>query len=66
MEAREAIVDDIEKQTMLGRAATLEDVGNVAAFPASEQWLDLTCWDEFETEHPDTFISMYQFWCRPI
>ncbi len=37
-----------------------------ARFPAAEQWLDLDCWDRFEAEHPDTFISMYQFWCRPI
>lgn len=33
---REAIVADIEKQTMLGRAATLDDVGNAAAFAASD------------------------------
>lgn len=37
MEGREAIVTDIGKQTMLGRAATLEDVGNVAAFVASDR-----------------------------
>jgi SAM-dependent methyltransferase len=35
-------------------------------FPAPEQWLDLACWNQFEAEHPNTFISMYQFWCRPI
>ena len=33
---RERIVSDIEKTTMLGRAATLEDVGNAAAFAASD------------------------------
>ena len=33
---REAIVEGIEKETMLGRAATPEDVGNVAAFAASD------------------------------
>ncbi len=33
---REAIVEGIEKETMLERAATLEDVGNAAAFAASE------------------------------
>ena len=33
---RERIVGDIEKTTMLGRAATLEDVGNAAAFAASD------------------------------
>ncbi|OLB80123.1 MAG: 3-oxoacyl-ACP reductase [Actinobacteria bacterium 13_2_20CM_2_71_6] len=34
-DGRDAIVADIEKQTMLGRAATLDDVGNAAAFAAS-------------------------------
>jgi 3-oxoacyl-[acyl-carrier protein] reductase len=35
-EGRERIVGDIEKMTMLGRAATSEDVGNAAAFAASD------------------------------
>ena len=39
---REAIVADIERQTMLGRAATLEDVGNAAAFAASDWARTLT------------------------
>lgn len=34
---RDRIVDMIVGATMLGRAATLEDVGNVAAFAASDQ-----------------------------
>jgi 3-oxoacyl-[acyl-carrier protein] reductase len=34
VEGREAIVGHIERLTMLGRAATLEDVGNAAAFAA--------------------------------
>jgi 3-oxoacyl-[acyl-carrier protein] reductase len=34
-EGRQKIVDGIEGQTMLNRAATLEDVGNAAAFAAS-------------------------------
>jgi NAD(P)-dependent dehydrogenase (short-subunit alcohol dehydrogenase family) len=38
----EAIVEDIEKATMLGRAATLEDVGNVAAFVASDRARSMT------------------------
>jgi 3-oxoacyl-[acyl-carrier protein] reductase len=33
---REAIAEGIERETMLGRAASLEDVGNAAAFAASE------------------------------
>jgi 3-oxoacyl-[acyl-carrier protein] reductase len=36
-EGRQEIVDLIEGQTLLGRAATLEDVGNVAAFVASDR-----------------------------
>jgi 3-oxoacyl-[acyl-carrier protein] reductase len=31
----EALVDSLVKATLLGRAATLEDIGNVAAFVAS-------------------------------
>ena len=41
-DGREAIVADIEKLTMLGRAATLEDVGNVAAFVASDRARTMT------------------------
>jgi 3-oxoacyl-[acyl-carrier protein] reductase len=33
---REAISKGIEEATLLGRAATLEDVGNAAAFAASD------------------------------
>jgi NAD(P)-dependent dehydrogenase (short-subunit alcohol dehydrogenase family) len=35
-EGRQEIVDLIEGQTLLGRGATLEDVGNTAAFAASD------------------------------
>jgi 3-oxoacyl-[acyl-carrier protein] reductase len=41
-DGRERIVEDIEKMTMLGRAATLEDVGNVAAFVASDRARTMT------------------------
>jgi 3-oxoacyl-[acyl-carrier protein] reductase len=41
-EGREAIVEGIERETMLGRAATLEDVGNVAAFVASDRARTMT------------------------
>jgi NAD(P)-dependent dehydrogenase (short-subunit alcohol dehydrogenase family) len=42
LEGREAIVEGIEQQTMLGRAATLEDVGNVAALVASDRARTMT------------------------
>jgi 3-oxoacyl-[acyl-carrier protein] reductase len=42
VEGRERIVGDIEKMTMLGRAATFEDVGNVAAFVASDRARTMT------------------------
>jgi 3-oxoacyl-[acyl-carrier protein] reductase len=35
-DGREGIVEMIERQTLLGRAATLEDVGNAAVFAASD------------------------------
>jgi NAD(P)-dependent dehydrogenase (short-subunit alcohol dehydrogenase family) len=41
-EGRERIVEMIEGQTLLGRAATLEDVGNAAAFAASDWARSLT------------------------
>jgi 3-oxoacyl-[acyl-carrier protein] reductase len=39
---RDAITKEIEDRTMLKRAATLEDVGNVAAFAASDQARTIT------------------------
>ena len=50
---KDAIARSIEEPTLLGRAATLEDVGNVAAFAASD-WartmtasaLNITCGTE--------------------
>ena len=41
-DGREEIVDGIEAQTLLGRAATLEDVGNAAAFAASDRARTMT------------------------
>jgi 3-oxoacyl-[acyl-carrier protein] reductase len=41
-EGRDAIVGDIVRSTMLNRAATLEDVGNVAAFVASDRARSMT------------------------
>jgi 3-oxoacyl-[acyl-carrier protein] reductase len=41
-EGREKIVEMIERQSLLGRAATLEDVGNAAAFAASDRARTLT------------------------
>jgi 3-oxoacyl-[acyl-carrier protein] reductase len=41
-ERRDAIVGDMVKSTMLNRAATLEDVGNVAAFVASDKARSMT------------------------
>ena len=33
-------------------------------FPGRAALQDMDCWAAFEEEIPDTFISMYQFWCR--
>jgi 3-oxoacyl-[acyl-carrier protein] reductase len=41
-EGREVITEGIVGQTMLGRAATLDDVGNVAAFAASDHARTMT------------------------
>lgn len=39
---REALIESLEQTTLLGRAATLADVGNVAAFVASDQARTMT------------------------
>jgi 3-oxoacyl-[acyl-carrier protein] reductase len=41
-EGRDAVVEGIEQETLLGRAATLEDVGEVAAFVASDRARTMT------------------------
>ena len=33
-------------------------------FNSSTDYYDLEKWDIFEQEYPNTFISMYQFWCQ--
>jgi 3-oxoacyl-[acyl-carrier protein] reductase len=55
IEGMDAIIDEIVGKTMLGRAATLDDVGNVAAFAASEHArtmtataLNITCGTEVD------------------
>lgn len=34
-----------------------------AMFPDKNAHGDLACWHRFEEAHPETFKSMYQFWC---
>ena len=41
-EGRDALIEDLEQQTLLGRLATFEDVGNVAAFVASDRARTMT------------------------
>lgn len=36
----------------------------LARFPMDRQMVDLDSWDLFETENPETFKSMYQFWVQ--
>ncbi|MGO1117643.1 methyltransferase [Rhodovibrionaceae bacterium A322] len=35
-----------------------------AAFPAEGSERDLSSWARFEADNPDSFIAMYNFWCR--
>jgi ubiquinone/menaquinone biosynthesis C-methylase UbiE len=35
-------------------------------FPGAETEQDLDNWHEFELANPNTFIAMYQFWCKAI
>jgi len=39
---RDALIEDLEAQTLSGRLATFEDVGNVAAFVASDRARTMT------------------------
>jgi tetratricopeptide (TPR) repeat protein/2-polyprenyl-3-methyl-5-hydroxy-6-metoxy-1,4-benzoquinol methylase len=40
--------------------------GYTAKFPTDKHLIDLDCWHTFETEHPDTFGSMYNFWIQKL
>ena len=33
-------------------------------YPKKNDLTSLELWHEFEQQHPDTFIGMYQFWCQ--
>ena len=33
-------------------------------YPQDTQMTNLALWDEFETQHPNTFSRLYDFWCR--
>lgn len=35
-------------------------------FPHDQSLTDLDCWNVFETENPDLFAGMYQFWVQKI
>ena len=35
-------------------------------FPEDKKNISLKNWDKFESDHPDTFVSMYNFWLRKI
>lgn len=35
-----------------------------SAFPSDPTMQDLAFWDQFEAAHPDTFASMFDFWCQ--
>jgi tetratricopeptide (TPR) repeat protein/SAM-dependent methyltransferase len=49
----------------LGFDADTALLGRYAArFPEDGAKTDLGCWDRFETENPETFAAMYQFWVQ--
>lgn len=37
-----------------------------ATYGSQARIYDLDMWHEFEKAHPETFISMYQFWCQKV
>ena len=36
------------------------------SYPSRREWNSLSLWHKFELKNPDTFRSMYQFWCRKM
>ncbi len=34
------------------------------SYPSRRELNSLSLWHKFELENPDTFQSMYQFWCK--
>lgn len=43
-----------------------EDIAKqyLTAFPSDPNMRNLALWDQFEAAHPDTFASMFDFWCQ--
>lgn len=33
-------------------------------FPAAASETDMDCWAEFEEDNPNSFVGMYEYWCR--
>ena len=49
----------------LGFENDLQTCRNYALrFPADVAMTDLAQWHQFETDNPDSFIQMYQFWVQ--
>ncbi|NOX08533.1 MAG: tetratricopeptide repeat protein [Gammaproteobacteria bacterium] len=38
----------------------------VEHFPDEVSLLDLDCWHTYEQHYPETFVSMYNFWCQKV
>ena len=58
---------DAEKLAFIGfelDAGALRDYR--ARYPGDSPMTDLTNWDAFEHDRPDTFAAMYQFWCQRV
>jgi len=71
--AKEHRFDLLEVRDMLNRLGLCfegfyvpADVAKVyrTMFPGEETASDLEAWSRFERQYPDTFASMYIFWCR--
>jgi tetratricopeptide (TPR) repeat protein/SAM-dependent methyltransferase len=61
-------IDHFLKDNGLGFIAFDTDIAVVAKYrrryPADARMTDLGHWHQFETENPDTFFGMYQFWAQ--
>jgi len=59
------ILEDLNL-TFLGFIFSHEETGWIykQKFSEDSNLTDLTLWDKFEEEYPNTFNGIYEFWCQ--
>jgi hypothetical protein len=61
------IIDALDVLNLKFLGFEMQDQSAIKRFkekhPKETDLTSLALWHEFEQQHPDTFIGMYQFWC---